>query len=176
MIRRFLYWLTNHLPAREIKGDDGEPYLERYYIGRLFGVQAYIHRFVAPDPGRDLHDHPWAWAWSFILSGGYIERRQAGVGAPECVTYHEAPGFNKLRGTDFHRIQHIYNTTNYDDCWTLFIHGHNVKKWGFLQPVHDHTWNAPVQIWRQHVYQGGNDSAGTWWENCPKGRELRAEK
>lgn len=45
---------------------DGEVYLNRWGIGhdRVGGV--LLHRMDAPDPGVDLHDHPW-WFVSIIL-------------------------------------------------------------------------------------------------------------
>lgn len=33
LVSRFLLWLTDRLPAREIRGEHGEPYLERYSLG-----------------------------------------------------------------------------------------------------------------------------------------------
>lgn len=37
-----------------------------------FGI--YIHHITAPDPGPDLHDHPWPFV-SIILKGWYVEQR-----------------------------------------------------------------------------------------------------
>jgi len=37
-----------------------------------FGV--YLHCIDTPDPGVDLHDHPW-WFGSLVLYGGYTEVR-----------------------------------------------------------------------------------------------------
>jgi hypothetical protein len=42
MIKAFLFWLTGKLPARAIMGDDGAPYLERYYLGSLLLAGEYI--------------------------------------------------------------------------------------------------------------------------------------
>ena len=75
MLRRLLYWLTDRLPARIINGDDGSPYLERYYVGTFFGLRAYIHRFVASDPDRGTHSHPWQRSLSLVLVGGHKEIR-----------------------------------------------------------------------------------------------------
>jgi cellulose synthase/poly-beta-1,6-N-acetylglucosamine synthase-like glycosyltransferase len=53
---------------------DGRVYLNRWGIGhdRIGGV--LLHRMDAPDPGIDLHDHPW-WFASLIIKGGYTEAR-----------------------------------------------------------------------------------------------------
>lgn len=40
------------------------------FDNRLFG--AYLHHIDRPDPGFDLHDHPWPFV-SIILRGGYTE-------------------------------------------------------------------------------------------------------
>ena len=66
-MNRLLLWLTGFLPCRIISEGD-QPYLERYYLMTLFGWRFYIHRFVASDPDRGLHDHPWPKAYSIILS------------------------------------------------------------------------------------------------------------
>ena len=105
---RFLYWLTARLPCRIINGEHGEPYLERYFLFRLVGFTAYIHRFVDNDPDRGLHDHPWSWSCSLILAGGYHELRATHVHthtAPDIRLRYRRPGrFNVIRGDDFHRI------------------------------------------------------------------------
>ncbi|MBI3545973.1 MAG: DUF550 domain-containing protein [Gammaproteobacteria bacterium] len=155
MIRNFLLWLTNRLPARAINGDNGEPYLERYFLCRFLGLQAYIHRFVASDPDRGLHDHPWDWSVSLVLAGGYREIRSADFARSL------RPGrLNIIRGTDFHRIV----LTPGSEAWTLFIHGPRTKGWGF---------------WREGNYlphaTGKDDYPNrAWWKDAPDGHELRA--
>ncbi|WP_244260428.1 hypothetical protein [Burkholderia gladioli] len=57
-MRRVLYAISSRLPCRII-ADGNKPYLERYYLATVFGVRFYLHRFVASDPDRGLHDHPW---------------------------------------------------------------------------------------------------------------------
>lgn len=174
MMRRFLYWLTDKLPAREIRGDKGEPYLERYYLGCLFGITFYVHRFVASDPDRGLHDHPWPRSVSLILCGHYYETRRSGVGAPVRVTFKRAPSINVIRGTDFHRV--ILPPPS-REVWTIFAHGKRTKKWGFLQPIEHDCTGRPYMVWLQYMYDDGDDAAaGIWWTRCPNGRELRSER
>jgi hypothetical protein len=72
MINRALFNLTSRLPCRLIKPDD-RPYLERYYVGQLFGVTFYLHRFVSADSERHVHNHPWTRGGSVILAGSYTE-------------------------------------------------------------------------------------------------------
>lgn len=156
MIRWLLIKLTDHLPCREIKGDHGEPYLERYYLGSLFGWHAYIHRFVASDPDRGVHDHPWRLSVSWILVGWYGEVRTDGLHA------RRAGQFNVIRGTDFHRVKLWPGA----EAWTLFMHGKRTKGWGF---------------WREGVYtpfaRDANDYPfEKWWLHVPKGKTVRHER
>ena len=78
LIECLLYRVSARLPCRFIDGEQGEPYLERYYPCGAFGWHAYLHRFVDSDPDRGVHDHPGNRAVSLVLSGGYDEQRSAG--------------------------------------------------------------------------------------------------
>lgn len=155
MMKRFLYWLTSKLPARAISGDRGEPYLERYYLFGLFRVRAYIHRFVASDPDRGLHDHPWGWSVSLLLVGEYREIRHG-------MMRRLLPGFfNLIRGKDFHRI--LLDPD--EEVWTLFIHGPRVKGWGFLRDGK----------YRPFAVHKDDYPSRSWWRTAPRGRELRLD-
>lgn len=154
-MKRFLYWLTGKLPARAISGDRGEPYLERYFLFRLLGLQVYIHRFVASDPDRGLHDHPWGWSLSLLLVGEYREIRDG-------MVRRLMPGFfNLIRGKDFHRIL----LDDGKESWTLFIHGPRVKGWGFLRDGK----------YRPFAVHKDDYPSRSWWKTAPRGRELRLE-
>lgn len=101
MIRRLLTAVVRGLrPPRVIQDGTGEiPYLSRWYLrGRPWmadgsdpfdhfgnpkpeaiwpkGIGVYLHRFHRSDVDRELHSHPWAWSYSIILAGGYIEERR----------------------------------------------------------------------------------------------------
>lgn len=156
MIRSFLFWLTSKLPARSIEGPRGEPYLERYFLFELFGLGAYIHRFVASDPDRGLHDHPWGRSLSWILVGSYLEIR------PEGSYMRKRWRFNLIRGTDFHRV---ILRPPHEDVWTLFLHGRRTKGWGFLRegrfiPAAD----------------AGEYPNKEWWRAANSGAEVRAAR
>lgn len=76
LINRLLFKLSAYLRCRIIHGPNREPYLERYHLLHLpFGIHVYLHRFVASDPGKALHNHPWHSAISLVLSGQYRETR-----------------------------------------------------------------------------------------------------
>lgn len=158
MIRPLLTRLTAHLPVRIIS-DDGQPYLERYYVGTLFGLRCYLHRFVGSDPDRGLHDHPWRWAFSIVLAGWYIERKRDGDRVRS--------RFNALTADTFHRV---ILPEGARDAWTLFVHTTpDVKDWGFLRPVTDDS-----AAWFKYRYpQTHGIKNPRWWLTAPKGRDLR---
>lgn len=125
------------------------PYLSRYYIrGRPYmadgsipwnrygdmrpgvfwpkGPGVMLHCFHRSDNALDPHSHPWKWAVSLILSGGYDEERWDPV-AGKIVTRRFLPGsINVLRLDDFHRVDLLAK-----ECWSLFITGPRYSSWGF---------------------------------------------
>lgn len=158
MIRGILYRLSGRLPCRLIKIGD-EPYLERYYIGEVFGVTFYLHRFVAADGDRNVHDHPWRFAGAVVLVGQYLEERLAylDVDLGWVSTYRRLfPGrLNRLGPRQYHKILSVCPET-----WTLFFHGRRVKKWGFLERgaygVYYHQpYNVSAQMgWFERAQRG----------------------
>lgn len=158
MIRPLLYQLTNRLPARVIN-DGNAPYLERYYVGTVFGVRFYLHQFVGSDPDRGLHDHPWPWAFSVILAGSYLEETRAGT---KPVRW-----FNFLTGDSFHRVILKERYGRKLPVWTLFAHrAKKTKRWGFLRPG-----GAGDQSQTYTLHPQSHDG---WWHSAPRGHELRA--
>lgn len=164
MIRKLLYKLTGRLPCRLIKVDD-KPYMERYYVGRVFGVTAYLHRFVQGDGDRHVHDHPWDWSLGWVLAGGYEEERLTGfdpAGGWQQKTRRVRwwrPNFIGRR--TFHRI-----TEPEPETWTLFLHGRKTKGWGFLAPAEEFlpgqqgvVYHQPLDLaasagWRERAQPG----------------------
>ena len=156
MIRRLLYAISGRLPCRIINDGD-RPYLERYYVGRAFGWTFYLHRFVASDPERGLHDHPWNRAYSFVLAGKYLEVTRMGS---RWVRW-----FNCLNGESFHRVM-VLDGAN---VWTLFCHGPYVKPWGFMRPL-ETLAGEELLLWVPHAYQTDEASGKQrWWESAPHG-------
>lgn len=125
-----LYRLSGFLKAKAIKGPKGEPYLERYMLLRLGEHAIFLHRFLASDPDRGLHDHPWPRSLSFILCGGYKEKRLMMKGSTPWMVIRQlkAGMFNNIRGDDFHQV--VLEPGK--PAWTIFWHGPRVKTWGFL--------------------------------------------
>lgn len=175
MIRRFLRWLTAGLPVKVIGRD--EPYVEWYYVATLpifGGVRVQIHRFLRSDPDG-LHDHPWGWSRSFILTDWYLEERR------DRTRVRKAGQTYGMTGDTFHRV-HV--PTGVREVWTLFIHGPYVKSWGFLQPIEwDSGPNGELVMpsWRElkgrrWVYQARDRTPrpfDNWHLSAPKGREIR---
>jgi hypothetical protein len=174
IVNKLLHWITGFLPCRIIK-EGNRPYLERYYLFTVLGTTFYLHRFVSSDPDRGLHDHPWRWAYSIILSGFYFEQtRYAGMAEIRKVKW-----FNRLTGDSFHRVVLPMRTewigadksieVAYDiPCWTLFFHQSEKSKiWGFLR-------HAGQLGWLYTPYAYGDNELGkdeAWWLKAPRGKE-----
>lgn len=129
-------------PSQLITNDEGDPYLHRFYLTpdaswwrerlRLPGL--YLHYFYRGDGDRELHSHPWSWACSLVLWGGYVEHRddEGKISARPVL-----PGaVNRIDGATFHRVELLR-----DGAWTLFLagrswhgedrQGRRVSMWGF---------------------------------------------
>lgn len=52
---------------------NGRTFLRRRGLDNWKAFGIVVHRLDAPDPGMDLHDHPWSFV-TFILNGGYTEQ------------------------------------------------------------------------------------------------------
>ncbi len=161
LMNRLLFRLSAYLRCRVIRGPQGEPYLERYHLLRLpFGIHIYLHRFVASDPGRALHNHPWRAALSLVLSGVYRETR-LGTGTEHNRLLQRTIGagrMNFLSGSVYHRINLPAGT----EAWSLFLHSASHRSWGFLDTLD-----------RQFSYTDHNQvvtaaSNSLWWKTAPR--------
>lgn len=119
---------------------DGSPYLSRFYLlrkskpgddddARDRPLSVYLHYFHRGDEDAELHNHPWGFSFSVILTNGYIEERWI---KNEIVKRVLRPGsLNILRSNDFHRVD-LRNPEQ--GAWTLFFAGKRVQDWGFWHP------------------------------------------
>lgn len=125
-------------PKSQLQHDDGSPYLTRWTLAGVNSLDehdqtkpfsTYLHEIHTPDGDRHSHNHPWRWAASLILTGGYTEERlESGL----AVTYtHQVGDLSGLMPGDYHRIVAVEPGT-----FTLFIVGRETHDWGFL--VDDH--------------------------------------
>ena len=169
MIQVFLNWLAGKLPPPRIIWDRNgkSPYLSRFYLvnpprmpdgswpfdkngalregitwpTRRWGI--YLHKFHRGDDERELHNHPWRWAVSLILSGGYIEERRHGRDYEYVVRVRRfRPGMiNIIRSSDFHRVDLVGK-----EAWSLFLVGPKFSSWGFWCRNTGRFWP-----WRQFI-------------------------
>lgn len=90
------------------------------------GIGIYLHRFHRSDDSQELHDHPWKWALSLILSGGYYEERFM-IGDGVKGRYVLPFMVNLITAKDFHRVDLLH-----EEAWSLFVTGPKFRNWGFL--------------------------------------------
>lgn len=131
MMTRFCEWLASKAKAHFSITPGGKPYIERFYMGKPFGIGIFLHQYLDPDGDRQLHNHPWRWSMGIPLVGGYKEERLTHL-CPILGVQFELRNIwrlrpNYIRGFDFHRIASVQPGT-----WTLFIHGKRLGGWGFL--------------------------------------------
>jgi hypothetical protein len=86
----------------------------------------YLHFFFRGDDAEELHNHPFDWSCSLILTAGYLEQR------PDKLHLRRAFRFNWISRKDFHRVLLLQERP-----WTIFLCGPRVKHdrnvaWGFL--------------------------------------------
>ena len=114
----------------------------------LFGV--YVHDIEQPDPGLDLHDHPWPFV-TIVVRGGYSEEyahtRDASAWAGIAEELDESHGpaglhprglvrtwrrgsIHRIRMTEAHRIIVADPGTR-----TILLRGRKTRGWGFYLPI-----------------------------------------
>ncbi len=119
------------LPCKKIKLKVNDSiYLERYYLIKSPLINVKIHRILESDADERLHDHPWEWAISVILLGGYVEERLQDDKTVRKKTYGLGRP-NIIGANTFHRVSLLLS----EEVWTLFIHGPRNKEWTFLNVV-----------------------------------------
>jgi hypothetical protein len=69
---------------------EGDTYLDRLRVVQTPWFGIYLHRLGTPDPGLDLHDHPWPFvsiilvgrrqqSWGFYPPTGFVDHREYDV-------------------------------------------------------------------------------------------------
>lgn len=122
---------------------------------RLRLPNLYLHQMHASDLDPSLHDHPWPWALSWVMLGGYDEERftcrqendlarywgpvanKQGYENSKAQRRLKAPALNVLSGSTFHRIAELLHTEDKipgTGTWTLFLAGprSGKKPWGYI--------------------------------------------
>lgn len=111
-------------------GPNGDPFLVRIGIDGFRRAGVFIHRLPGPDPGLDLHDHPWPFA-TLVLRGAYRELvAEARTPGYETARWWRRGSFHRMPLTTVHRIVYVEPGT-----LTLVIRGRKSRRWGFLQPT-----------------------------------------
>lgn len=127
-------FLNRLFRLEEINGAERCPtYLYRWTLLSLRWAKVYLHKFVAEDWSKDLHDHPKRFI-TIGLRGQYKEFTAVGE------KIYRAPWIRSFPATHAHRLTLI------DDqpCWTLAIVFKATRQWGF--------WHAGKWIpWREYV-------------------------
>lgn len=173
LLNKLLFNISGYLKCKIIKGDNEEPYLERYMLAR-WGKNGehtlFLHRFLDSDSDRGIHDHPWD-SLSFILAGGYLEKRLIHENNEEkVITRNIKPGtFNKIKKDDFHRIVLKPKTTP----WTIFYHGPRVKHWGFQ--YYETLKNDFINKIKFTPYVDKTNPEERWELTAPKGKNSPRE-
>lgn len=129
----------------ESRGDSASPYLTRYTLASLAGIEVFLHVFHRSD-SDELHDHPWPFV-SLILWRGYVEEvasRSAADGDRSVDggrrVYSETrykltrrkrvwPGMLLFRrASHAHRVELVREKP----AITLVLTGRQVRRWGFF--------------------------------------------
>lgn len=156
-LRLFIMFITDYLPVKVIR-HKGRPFLYRYHLFSLTndGPGICIHHFVASDPDRGYHDHPWNQALSFILCGGYDERILNDDKKTYVTHRRNRFTFNYLKGNGvYHRV--ILGEGK--DAWTIFFFGKRSKVWSMVG----------LDGEKKQMSQTIKDNDGGWWNHVIKG-------
>lgn len=140
-----------------LRRSDGRVYLSRWGPGARRVGAVFLHRMDAPDPGLDLHDHPWRFV-SIVLAGEYVEHR-ATVREPGNVRVVRRRRWTvkTLRLDECHRVVELPRGR----CWTLVICGPVRRKWGFYLAdsgrwMVESEYDLTVRVHRRDLYDVDN--------------------
>lgn len=139
-----------------------------------------LHKMDGPDPGTDLHDHPW-WFVSIILWGGYTEQRALIRDAPMLARIAEKYPPTCARGVVERRRWLSVRTMRLDECHTithlnrrhslsLVIKGPRRRSWGFYLPdgyMPEKQYDATVRAARRDLWSDQNAANRPWQEIEP---------
>lgn len=127
-----LKWIAKNILPETTIFVDGKAYLTRYYVllADWSWCNIYIHHFHMSDQKEELHSHPWKYAISYILEGGYREEvRYTGSNNVRKPEYKFPGDINIVKPNRFHRVD-MLDLDN--GAWTLFFTGRRIK--------HEPTW------------------------------------
>lgn len=115
---------------KDICTREGEVYLTRWTIARLFGWALMVHVMRRPDQDRCHHDHPWCF-FTLVLRGGYVEE-VVDLSTGEATERRNRPGTLLYRpALHTHRVAELPKGS----CATLVLRGPYRRVWGFRNPL-----------------------------------------
>lgn len=152
--------IASRPPNQVIERGPGDPYMERWMLGRKLSVptfvsssryqapdnptpvpseieNVFVHRFLRDDQ-EDVHCHPW-WNLSVPLSGGYIEADADGRREKR-----EAGGWVFRKAEERHAIVEVIPGTV-----SLFITGPKEREWGFWPDPETFVHHLDYAQWRR---------------------------
>ena len=150
-------------PYFHLQNSDGSPYMNRYWLFRLFRTEdrdhdggsdedtahgkiaARVHWIRSSDEGRVFHDHPWDFV-TIILRGGYYELTPVDSFSLDFrKRWHGAGSVLFRRAADWHRLL-IDPERAGGETWTLFIMLPKKQSWGFRVRGKKIHWRAYLSI------------------------------
>lgn len=161
---------------------DGRIYLDRWGLQHPRIGAVFLHRMDAPDPGIDLHDHPWSFV-SIVLWGGYVEQRADTRQA--CHIAAIAEGLSATRGGQHPRGELVarrplsVRVMRLDEChtitelrrrvsWTLVLAGPVRRNWGFYLPagyMSEPEYDRTIRAERRDLWSDQNAAVRPWTES-----------
>ena len=142
-------------PYFHLKNADGTPYMDRFWLLRLFQrapehhddtegerylIAARVHHIRSSDDGRVFHDHPWPFI-TIILRGGYSELTPVDSHSLDYrVRRYGAGSVLFRRAEDWHRL--MLDPMRDGETWTLFITLPKRQSWGFRVRGQKVPWRA----------------------------------
>lgn len=154
-----------------LRTTSGKIYLDRYgFASSLFGI--YVHRMDTPDPGLDVHDHPFGFV-SIVLRGGYVEERCPALYAPAFAKMADRAGPDAHRGGE--RVRPALSVARFglDEChritrllaprvWTIVLRGpvrvdrdRERSTWGFWTAggwIDERTYDETIRADRRDLW------------------------
>lgn len=86
------------------------------------GWRVYVHRFSVLD--SEVHNHPWAWSFSFILRGQYTEVWCDHQPDPARMARRVIRWFNFIPHSRHHQVTELGHA---GAVWTLFVCGPSIE-------------------------------------------------
>ena len=117
-------------------------YLLRWYViprNPIFNI--YLHKFMADDDDRALHDHPWV-SLSCLIEGSLVEHTPKGrrlIREGQWVWRWPLTA-HRIQVASYVRAGRIARK----EAWTLFITGPRLRVWGFHTPSGWVPWTKYV--------------------------------